>query len=172
MLTSEDVETILRQWGRIFGSTPCDEPTSGTERGILSSVLGSLHVGEGSVATKARRKIREYIGSDGKVRRESAPLMMCHAKETRSVSRGWTPPTEMLDVENAAIDLYHFNKLRGVVLRMEYCIHRTPQREKAIMVGKIEGINDRITVRRYRHELECARQYMAGCLRSRKTIAA
>lgn len=171
MIAPDDLENLLRRWGYVFGAVDRDEPTSGSERGLTASVLGSLHVGEGKLATRARRKMREYLGPDGKVRKEVAPTMVCHAKETRTANRPWTPPAELVEVENAAIDLYHANRLRGVVLRVEYCIHRTRQREKAVMVGQVEGIGDRITLRRYRGELTLGREWMAGRLHGKKVAA-
>jgi hypothetical protein len=168
MITPEDLERLLRRWGCYFGADRSDEPTSGTERGLMAGVLGSMHIGYGQLAKAPKRKIREYLGADGKPKKEFAPRAVCHAKETRVANRPWTPPTEVVEVENAAIDLYHADRLRGVVLRVEYCIHRRRQREKAIMVGHVEGIDSRISLRRYRHELELGRFYMLAALRGVK----
>jgi hypothetical protein len=168
-MTSEALETLLRRWGYYFGAVHSDEPTSGTEHGLMASVSGSMHIGYGDRAKAPKRKMREYPGLDGKTRKEVAPLMICHAKETRTANRPWTPPSDVVEVENAAIDLYHADRLRGVVLRIEYCVHRRRQREKAIMVGHVEGIDSRVSLRRYRHELELGRFYMLAALRGVKT---
>lgn len=168
MLTAEDIEERLRLWGRIFGerSREYDEPSSGTLRGSMSSVLGRVHIGEG-LSARRRRKLREYLDAKGVVRKEFAPEFRVAGKETRTTSDVWNPPRELMEVEEAAIDLYHFNRLRGVVLRVEYCVRFRLQREKAVMVGKCEGIDERITLRRYRHELDYARMWMFGRLNAR-----
>lgn len=171
MLTAEEIEDRLRLWGRIFGEKPTkdyDEDSSGTLAGAMSCVLGSAHIGGGSAA-RAKRKTREFIDKDGNIRKEVAPVFRVAGKETRTTSRVWNPPRELMEVEDGAIDLYHYDRLRGVILRVEYCVRFRLQREKAIMVGKVEGIDARISLRRYRHELECARVYMASWLRHRKT---
>lgn len=174
MLTAEDIEERLRLWGRIFGEkTGSDdhEDSSGTLRGCLSNVTGGLHIGSGLIA-RGRRKVREYLDADGRLRTEAAPRFTVAGKETRTIADVWNPPRELMEVEEGAIDLYHYDRLRGVVLRVEYCIRFRRQREKAVMVGQFEGIEQRITLRRYRHELECARVYMASWLRRRKTADA
>lgn len=169
MLTAEDIEERLRLWGRIFGEkTGRDdhEDSSGTMRGCLSNVTGGLHIGYGAIA-RTKRKVREYLDKDGKLRTEIAPESRVTGKETRTTSDIWNPPRELMEVEEGAIDLYHYDKLRGVVLRVEYCVRFRRQREKAVMVGQFEGINQRVTLRQYRHELECARVYMASWIRNR-----
>lgn len=169
MLTAEDIEERLRLWGRIFGEkTGSDdyEDSSGTLRGCLSNVTGGLHIGSGLIA-RGRRKLREYVDANGNVRKETAPRFTVAGKETRTIADVWNPPRELMEVEEAAIDLYHYDRLRGVVLRVEYCIRFRRQREKAVMVGQFEGIDDRISLRRYRHELDFARSWMAGRLNAK-----
>lgn len=169
MITTQDeLEILLRRWGYAFGETrPKDygEDSSGSLVGSTANLLGSIHVGISSLRTK--RRMREYIGPDGKPRKEVAPIMCRHGKETRTPGSSWNPPPELMEVEQAAIDLYHFNRLRGVVLRVEYCFRGLRHKERAIKVGEFEGITERLTVRRYRYELDYARHFMAGKLSGR-----
>lgn len=163
--TQDEIEILLRRWGYCFGETrPKDygEDSSGSLVGSTANLLGSIHVGISTLRTK--RKMREFTDRDGKVRKEVAPILQRHGKETRTPGSSWNPPPELMDVEEAAIDLYHFDRLRGIVLRVEYCFRGLRHKERAAKVGLFEGITDRLTVRQYRHELGIARHFMAGKL--------
>lgn len=170
--TQDEIEILLRRWGYAFGETrpkDYDEDSSGSLVGSTANLLGSLHVG--IATTRTKRKMREFVDRDGKVRKEVAPILQRHGKETRTLGSSWNPPPELMDVEQAAIDLYHFNRLRGVVLRVEYCFRGMRHKERAAKVGLFEGIDEHIGVRRYRYELDFARQFMAGKLCGKKIAA-
>lgn len=166
--TQDEIEILLRRWGYCFGEArPKDygEDSSGSLSGSTASLLGSIHVGMTTLRTK--RKMREFTDRDGKVRKEIAPILQRHGKETRTPGSVWNPPPELMEVEQAAIDLYHFNRLRGVILRVEYCFRGLRHRERAAKVSQLDGITDKLSIRRYRYELDYARHFMAGKL-SRK----
>lgn len=170
MITTQDeIEILLRRWGYCFGETrPKDygEDSSGSLVGSTANLLGGIHVGMTAMRTK--RKMREFTDRNGVIRKEVAPILQRHGKETRTPGSSWNPPPELMEVEQAAIDLYHFNRLRGVVLRVEYCFRGMRHKERAARVGQFEGMEGHIGVRRYRYELDFARQFMAGKLCGKK----
>jgi hypothetical protein len=128
-----------------------------------------MHVGAGAQAAPMKRPawINPETGAVTPMFIPGMRELTARGKESRGGTRPWNASQDSERVEVAALDLYAFNRLRGVVLRVEYCL-RARQREKAVYVGSTEGIDERITLRRYRHELDFARQWMAGHLSARR----
>lgn len=158
-MTPDELETLLRRWGRVFSRPPAqewDEDSSGGSAGLTSALLSRLHVGEGARTPKRRKPFDPLNDIRGMLK------LTARGKESRGGSRVWNAPPDIEACEVAALALYRFDTLRGVVLRVEYCIPGR-QREKAYTVGQTEGVS-RITLRRYRHELDFARAFMAGSL--------
>jgi hypothetical protein len=169
----EELESLLRLWGRVFGTAPpreWDEDTSEGAAGATSSLLGKLHVGIGSRTLQIRKPVVWINPETGAVVRQWRQLT-ARGKETRRVHAPiWNPNPEAERVELAALDLYRIDRLRGVVIRMEYCLRGARQRDKARFVGACEGV-ERITLRRYRHELDFGRAWMGGRLFGNKVAA-
>lgn len=160
-MTADELESILRRWGHVFGEprpSEWQEPSSGDMGAMTEKLRQRLHIGAGIVRS-APATLRE--GDRGKVR----------CKETRGGERPWCPPPELLAVEHAVQDLYYVDSLRSVIIRAEYCLRGMRQREKAIRVGQYEGINLRLPLRRYRYELDFARQWISGRLYGKSRAA-
>lgn len=170
ILHSADLEQILRRWGRVFGQPPpreWDEDSSHGQGALTSVLLSRLHVGEGATTARARRRppwIDPATGALVPQHIAGEKHITARGKASRCGSAPWSPGSEVDAVERAALQLYRFNRLRGVVLRVEYCMRGMKQSEKATVVSCTEGIDDRVKLRRYRQELDFARHFMAGQL--------
>lgn len=173
-----DLERLLRRWGRVFGPPPereWDEDSSGSAGGLTANLMAQLHVGLGHVgdAAKPKRHVWTNPETGAKVPMDIPGMrrITARGRETRNPHRPpWSPDPEAESVEVAALDLYRYDALRGVVLRIEYCLRGFKQRERAVLVGRVEGM-ERITLRRYRHELDRAREWMAGRLFGNRAAA-
>jgi hypothetical protein len=172
MTISPEIEALLRKWGRVFGTDPpreWDEDETEEASGGAATVISRLHlsVGIGSRTLRTPRPV--WIDpKTGAVVPEWRRLT-ARGKETRSHRESsWNPDPDAERVELAALDLYRLDRLRGVVLRVEYCLRGARQRDKARFVGGCEGV-ERISLRRYRHELDIARPWIAGRLFGRVT---
>lgn len=157
-MAPDELENLLRRWGHVFGKprpNEWDEDSSGDLGSMTEKLRQRLHIGAGIVRTASGKP------TEGKSHRVAG-------KETQGGERPWSPPPELLQVEHAVQDLYYVDKLRSVIIRAEYCLRAMRQREKAIHVGQLEGISLRIPLRRYRYELDFARQWIAGRMYGKK----
>lgn len=176
-MNADELERLLRRWGRVFGTAPpreWDEDSSGSLGALTSVLMSRMHVGIGSQAGEKQKRPVWIDPETGAVIPNYIPgvrRITARGKESASTMRPWNPDTDAEFVELAALDLYRYDRMRGVVIRLEYCCRGHRQKDKAAWVGACEGIDERITLRRYRHELDFARQWMAGRLFGTKIAA-
>lgn len=169
-MTHDELKRLLRHWGRSFGPAPTsewDEDSSGDLGGSTHVLLRVVRVGtrKDAVATKTR----SFVGSDGALRTEKAPENICYGVQSRGGPKPITMSPDAEAVELAWFDLYRKEPIRALVLRMEYCGFRAPQKERAAWVGR--AAETRITTRRYRHELDMAHVWMDGAMSGRRAAA-
>jgi hypothetical protein len=167
MIDRSELNKLLKLWGGWYGQAPApewDEDSSEDLVSLTGSLQDRLRVGMAAVGVEpvlAERHIRKRDGSVVTIRQ----AFTAKGKETPCGVKpfNWYPPPDAERVELAALDLYRYDRTRGVVLRIEYCTGRARQRERVPVVAKCLEI-DRLTLRRYRMELDLAREWMAGRL--------
>lgn len=160
-MTETELRTMLRAWGRAFGPAPAkewDEDSSEDLAGDTHVLMRAARVG--TRTEPKRRKTRSYRAADGKTAFEPAPANVCYGKQSKSGSKPmWINPVAE-QVEVAVLQLYATDRVKSIVLRMEYCAGRIGRSEKAVLASN--ALDLRITTRRYRHELELAHAYLMG----------
>lgn len=162
-MDATQLEQLLRKWGRVFGPAPAaewDEDDSGGSGGLTQDLLRKLRVGLAAVG--AEPVLGETVVRAAGTRDVVRTHFTAKGRESQGGTRVWTPDPEAERVECAALRLYRYNRLQGVVLRFEYC-YRGRHSEKAQLVATCLEMPD-LKVRRYRQELDIARAWMAGAL--------
>lgn len=179
-MQSDELEHLLRLWGRYFGEErprEWDEDSS-CGLGIMSSILiDRVKVGKGPQDNieRQRRLRRTVFMSNEKGRRvidhEKSELHQCHARETQGAGeRPWLPDPRADHVDRLCVRLYEHNPVQAVVLRIEYCTRGTKKHDKLPRARFILD-NPHLKMRHYRMELDIARDWMRLNLAGRRTAA-
>lgn len=171
----DDFEALLRMWGRAYGERPPEE--WGEDRTLTGehplerarmfarSKSDKIEM-QAWTPTRAAALIKWAAnGFTGKPPAWAAETMTCSetrtsgAKTLAQYDNVFTPQLAL--VEAAAMDLRRIHRVRGTVLRGQYC-RRGTQREKAEWAAGALG--EALPLRQYRGELEHARTWMHGRL--------
>lgn len=181
-MTNDQLESLLRTWGRIYGERPTGDgddgahPVSGYGAnsiavamqfapGKRSAVIRQrTHMDRGGVAR--RRMMADAAFADrppGERRMRIVPACYVDpipARESRSVrnlARDWPVPAEIQRVQRAALDLAKVDTERGVCLRVHYCTigSRDDKANDAAM-----RIGAPMTVAMYRNAVAFAKVWM------------
>lgn len=180
-MTPDELETLLRAWGRAYGESRPDEwaedesPTgdSPTARG-LAFAPGSRTEAVRQLASQKRAgygRLALMAASSGVQGMAMVPTWACEPVRARGLVRtsggvgpssdAWfTPQVEA--VQTAWLVLHRFDRLRAVCLQVEYQLRGMRHSDKAELVAK--RTVQRVGVKRYRDELRAARVWMHGRL--------
>lgn len=186
-LSFEDLELLLRAWGRAYGVARLAEVSERMQRGPLGGYGDHpLERGRQFAPGKKRQAYRpaprdgssrrRFMASKHGVDAQGRPLLAivpidyvdpvpCHESRrgggvSGPVSVSASP--ELRRVHAASLDLMMFDPLRGKVLRAEYCEEGRNQALKASRLVDQHGAP--LKVNRYRDELYAARVWMHGRL--------
>jgi hypothetical protein len=176
-MQADDVEQLLRRWGRWFGEAPpaeWDEDSSGTEQGQTHVLLQAMRV-DGRVAlaldtrlAKLRDRLRRRAASEIRKSGEFSDSREAFAEHLcwGAQSRGGPKPLRMDPtadwVDRLACQLFAHRPVPGVILRIEYCT-RGRHRDK---LPRAQDILDdpHLKLRHFREELAYARAWMTGAM--------
>lgn len=186
-MTSDELETLLRAWGRVMGERPpVDDGDDRPSRAVHALARGmEMAPGKRQVvirertamhrAGQGRRALMAVAAGGAAVGMRLAPTWAVdpvHFTETRSYrneSRDWPIPPEILRVERAAIDLQKIDDLRGRCLRVRYCMRASDEERVMRMMASmdlaaLEKIGGYLKLKRFRDEVAYARVWMHGRL--------
>lgn len=172
-MTTNDLEEMLRRWGRVYGEAPppewdeSGEVTLGMAGGYGNNILAAaMEYAPGKIE---RMVSVAYARSRVALKRAkfSDPIVCSESRHYAgalyfSGAEGGKADPDSAKVERAAIDLYRLNNLRGLVLRAQYC-------KRGSQEHKVEWINSQgrgigLKLRAYRDELAHARTWIHGRL--------
>lgn len=183
-MQADELENLLRRWGRVFGEPPpseWDEESSGTETGQTHALVQAaksdglsvlkMNTTLSKLRDRLRKQRREAILGDKLKKGFSDPRELLEEHRCwGSESRGGKKPMHidpLADwVDRTAVQLYENDQTLAVVLRIEYCT-RGRHRDK---LPKVQNILEqpRMTLRQYRQHLDQARTWMDGALSVKK----
>lgn len=175
-MTLDELEERLRRWGRWYGERPsADDPDR------LAPATHPLAIGMQFAPGKRSAVIRQRSHMDraGQGRRRLMaqaagvdrlhvvpaafvdPVPCIETRSGRNSARDWPTPPEVQSVQRAALDLHRIDTLRGLALRVHYCMLGDLQ-DKANAVTLRLG--SPVKVRAYRDAVREARFWMLGRL--------
>lgn len=175
-MTMDELETLLRAWGRVFGERPpVDEEDDSRRAPAVHALARGMEMAPGRRHAVIRQRTTLHRG--GIARRtlmaqaagaETVGIRIVPAsyvdpvpcKETRSYrseSRDWPVPPELARVERAALDLMAFDDFRGRCLRVNYCT-RGSHEDKVLRLGVSLGRD--VKLKSYRDAIAAARIWM------------
>lgn len=180
----DELENLLRRWGRVFGEPPpdeWDEESSGTETGATHALVQAAKVDGKSVLKlnttlsklrdRLRKQRRELILGEKLKKGYSDPRELleehrCYGFESRGGKKPMHIDPVADWVDRTALQLYENDQTLAVVLRIEYCT-RGRHRDK---LPKVQSILEqpRMTLRQYRQHLDQARTWMDGAMSVKK----
>lgn len=180
-MTQDELETLLRRWGRVFGERPAPDPSYEDERPAAAShpIARGMETAPKRKSEWLRQKTslnragqdrRAYMaavaasGVRGGIGLRIVPATFVDAipcvetRSYRSEARDWPVPVDVSKVERAALDLKGFAEIRYDCLRITYCTLPTGRghREKAAKLG--------LKLKSFRDELAAARLWLHGRL--------
>lgn len=168
---SDQLEAMLRHWGRVWGEAPPREWDEGcsTVYHPIATAMQYAPARHQSITRRDVARVRTalrsrliHLGRDGENTIPTPSWAVDPIKGRDNGGGAGLHVDPIADaVERGALDLHRAYPLRAVCLRIEYCT-RGRQREKAERAGSI--INMRLALRRYRWELDLARAWMSGRL--------
>jgi hypothetical protein len=167
-MTMDELDELLRQWGALSKYTEQRKEGGGDFHALARAL-------DFAPGTRARAAVR-LIGRDGEGRRRlmARELAACgvrlvpmdyvdpvRAKSNRCGFGGGRPtnctPEHLRPVQQAALDLYRVDTLRGLCLNFEYCGYG-PQADKAERVAL--SLGSPVGLRVYRESLAHAKGWM------------
>lgn len=186
-MTSDDLETLLRAWGRVMGEAPPvaeedDRPARATHalaRGMeMAPGKRQVVIRERTSMHRAGQDRRAYMAvaaGGAAVGMRVLPVWAVDpvtATETRSFrdeSRDWPVPPEVARVERAALELQKVDDLRGRCLRARYCMKCGDEERVMRMMSNMDAaalnkIGGYLRLKRFRDEVAYARVWMFGRL--------
>lgn len=177
MQSLDDLEKLLRAWGRCYGERPAndeerDAPTTHAlaramqfapgKRQVVIRERTAMHragqdrralmaVAAGGAAVGIRMVPASYVD----------PVPCIETRSGRVEGRDWPIPPEIARVERAALDLQALHDFRGRCLRVNYCTLGSHE-DKVLRLGNVLG--EDVKLKRFRDELTYARVWMFGRL--------
>lgn len=159
MLTVDEVEKMLRNWGWFFGVRPARDdgddyicPTLGSGQHPIATAMEFA----GGTDRPAGRSARAMAKVRGTPTWGFAPAVCTETRSHRTSTPDDVPVTAQR-VQRASLELQSIDPLRGLCLRTNYCTLGS-HFEKAAAVSATLG--ELVTLRTYRHELALARVWM------------
>lgn len=168
-MTDDDFEHLLRRWGRILGERLPSEWGDEVPAGYLPQTAHPLsRVGSPPKLIRQRTTMdrggherRRCMGAAAGLRIVPAtfvdPVPCTETRTMRDPARDFPLPADVLRVEVAALELYRWNPVRGLCLRMAYCA-RGSRDEKAARVAQCIG--EPVRAQRYKNELFAAKVWI------------
>lgn len=178
-MISDELETLLRQWGRLLGERPPSEwgdevplgylpqSTHPLERakafapGRSGAIRQRTTMDRGGQARRAAMAQAAVAGTKLRMRVVPAdfvdPVTCTETRSLRDPSRDWPVPESILRVDRAALDLLRIDRLRGLCLRAAYCT-RGSHADKAGWVG--ERAERWVGINVFRNELAFAKVFV------------
>jgi hypothetical protein len=173
LMTTDDLEALLRAWGQAYGTAPAPERKPERRAPASHTIAVRMQFAPGKrVATikqrtnmdrggHARRRLMARASGIKGMRIVPADFVdAIPCRETRSGGGGVESravPVELQRVERHALELMRINRLRGLCLRFEYCT-LGPHSVKAAAVAEVLG--QEVKLKRFRDELERAEIFM------------
>ncbi len=154
------LDSLLKRWGRMFGegaSKEWDEPSSYGMGGLAEKMQQYAELGAGVSAPAPTRDAngRPIIKTWG---------ARCFGVQTRGGQRKVPLADNTSEfIERMCYILYKDDRLKGVILRIEYCTRGTQEDDKLPRVQEIMR-HPHLKISRYRDELRRARAYMEGAI--------
>jgi hypothetical protein len=178
LMTTDDLEALLRSWGQAYGTAPVPAHLRADRRSDDGN--HPIAIAMGSASGKAATiKQRTTMDRGGQARRRCMakasgvkgmrivaahfvdPVPCRETRYARGAAAEQPVPPELQRVERAALELMRIDPLRGLCLRFNYCT-LGPHEEKAIAVAEV--VKQPVKLKRFRDELDRARIWMHGRL--------
>lgn len=168
MIDARETERLLRKWGRWFGPPPPaewdEEDTGFGQVNVLQAAIERLRVAPAPILEEpvlGERVVRKRTRNGAWEPTMVAQRYTAKGRPSRPVvgERVWHPDPEAARVERLHAKLYRANRLRGVVLRIEYC-SRDRLVDKCANVGRAMDMPG-FRRRRFHYELGQARAWFA-----------
>ncbi len=171
-MTADELENLLRKWGRCYGERPPAEWEGEERPGVAVHALArGMEFAPGKRITLIRQRTNMDRGGQDRRRmmaRDIPGLRMVPAsyvdaipctetRSGRSEARDWPVPSDLVRVERAALDLHRIDTLRGLVLRVNYCTRGTHEDKAAVVTLKI---GSSVKMRAYRESLAHAKGWI------------
>lgn len=156
----KELERLLRYWGRWFGAPPppeWDEDDSGTVGVLTDNLLDRMRVGLAAIGSEPI--MGERVERHGNQVELLSQRFTAKGRQSEGGAKPWTPPPDAERVELAALDLYRYDRMRGLALRVHYLAGRMRLRERPPILAGYLGVKT-MKLRTYRAELELAREWM------------
>lgn len=185
-MDQEQLETLLRAWGRAMGEQPAVSEEDRPARAVHALARGmEMAPGKRQVvirertsmhrAGQGRRTLMAVAAGGATVGLRIVPAHFVDpvtATETRSYrneARDWPVPPEVLRVERAALDLAAVNDFRARCLRAFYCVKGSHEERLMRMMARMTSeelapYGGCIKLKRFRDEVSYARVWMHGRL--------
>jgi hypothetical protein len=177
-MTGDELETLLRAWGRVYGERP---PVDVEERDAPAThpLARGMEFAPGKKSAVIRQRTHmDRAGFDRRRMMAAAVKDGCPSlrrmqivpmgfvdpvpsRETRSYrmeARDWPVPPELQRVQRAALDLHGIDTLKGLVLRVHYCTRHPNIDDKAADVTL--RFRSPVGTRVYREALAGAKGWM------------
>lgn len=183
-MTNDELETLLRAWGRVMGERPPvddqdrDAPaTHALARGMLMAPgKRQVVVRERTAMHRAgqdRRALMAVAAGGGAVGLRVVPasyvdpVPCTETRSYRSEARDWPVPPEVARVERAALDLQKLNDFRGRCLRAMYCLRGSHEERVMRMMSAMSSealaeIGGYVKLKRFRDEAGYGRVWVHG----------
>lgn len=176
-MQADELERLLRHWGRVYGwpkPDEWDEDDSGGLQGQTHVLVAALR-SDGKVALKLdtelaklrdrlRRKARAQARRTDEFHdpRELQVEHRCYGAESRGGPKPMKAHPEADHVDHLVVRLFGIRPVQGVIIRAEYCT-RGRQRDKCRRAGAVLD-NPHLTLRQYRLQLSEARNWLHGAV--------
>jgi hypothetical protein len=163
-MDSAELERLLRLWGRWFGVPPQREWDEDSSHGVgvlTQKLIEQTRVGAGYTERTKRLPLSARAVNYLRAGLDVPPT--ARGRQSDGGATPWLPDVDADRVELAALDLYRYNLIQGIVLRCEYCL-RGPRYEVKLPAAREYLADERLKLRRYRQELDLARAWMFGRL--------
>lgn len=174
-MTNDDLETLLRAWGRVFGERPPADDHDDRPARAVNPIARGMEFAPGKRQVVLRQRTTMHRGGQDRrmamavaaggaaagVRIVSAafvdPVPCTETRSHRSEARDWPVPPQIARVERAALDLQSANDFRGRCLRVNYCT-RGSHEDKVLRLSNDLGAY--VKLKRFRDEVAYARVWM------------
>lgn len=176
-MQADELERLLRHWGRIYGwpkPDEWDEDDSGGLQGQTHVLLAAMR-SDGRSALKldtSLAKLRDRLNRRARNQarktddfhdpREVMEEHRCYGAESRGGVKPMRSHPEADHVDHLVVQLYTHNPVQGVIIRVEYCT-RGRHRDKTARAGAVLD-NPHLSLRQYRMYLEHARIWLLGAM--------
>ncbi len=178
-MTRDELECLLKAWGRAYGEGAAREWDEGTSDAVMPGAGGMHPIAAAMEFAPGRRGViraRTHMDRGGYGRRSmmaaaagvkglsvvpAAFVDPIRATSSRSGPRQARPvPPEIQLVQRAALDLHALDPVRGICLRVHYCTRASLEERASDARSRVQRFRRGLTLRSYRDEVAHARTWV------------